>query len=93
MPYRIRLTRLARLAVRRLPGNLRQRARRMIDGLANEPRPTNAKELRDEPGLYRMRLDGWRIIYQVDDETQGVFVLTIRRKVGPETYKNIERYT
>jgi mRNA interferase RelE/StbE len=68
---------------------MRQRARRVIQSLAQEPRPAGSKELQDQPGLYRIRLDRWRIIYQIDDENQIVTLLRIRLKTGPETYEDL----
>jgi mRNA interferase RelE/StbE len=88
--YKIKVTETAEKELRRLPGNVRQRARRMVSILAGDPRPSGAKELRDRPGRYRLRLDGWRVIYRVDDEDETVTVLRVRRKVGPETYEDTE---
>jgi mRNA interferase RelE/StbE len=90
MPYRVRVTDAARRELLRLPGHVRQRARRAVEELANQPRPSGARELRDRPGRFRFWLDGWRVIYRVDDEAQTVLVLTVRRKTGPETYADIE---
>jgi mRNA-degrading endonuclease RelE of RelBE toxin-antitoxin system len=58
--------------------------------LAREARPVDAKELREQSGFYRLRLDGWRIIYRVDDENQAVRIIRVRLKTGPETYENLE---
>jgi mRNA interferase RelE/StbE len=76
--------------LRRLPGHVRQRARRAIQALAREACPGEAKELREMSGFYRLRLDDWRIIYRVDDENQVVRILRVRLKTGPETYENLE---
>jgi len=46
MPYRIRISEAARDEIRRLPGHVRQRVRRLIRGLAGNPTPAGAKELR-----------------------------------------------
>jgi mRNA-degrading endonuclease RelE of RelBE toxin-antitoxin system len=73
-----------------MPGNYRQRARRLLENLADDPFPTGAKELRDLPGRFRLRLDGWRIIYRVDEQTGSLLILAIRRKVSPETYQGLE---
>ncbi|HYN89858.1 MAG TPA: type II toxin-antitoxin system RelE/ParE family toxin [Ardenticatenaceae bacterium] len=73
----------------RLPGHIRQRVRRLIRTLAQAPRPLGSLELREAPGLYRIRLEKWRIIYQVDDEARTVAVLRVRLKTGPETYHDI----
>ncbi|MCG2767141.1 MAG: type II toxin-antitoxin system RelE/ParE family toxin [Anaerolineae bacterium] len=90
MTYRLRITETAKQELRRLPGYVRQRARHIVKALADDPRPSEAKELRDMPGRYRIRLVKWRVIYRVDDENQVVLVLRVRRKIGPETYKGIE---
>ena len=90
MHYRINYTDEARRALRTLPGNYRQRIRRLIESLATNPRPKNAKELRDLPDRYRIRLDQWRVIYRVDDEEITILILRVRRKAGPETYQNLE---
>ena len=78
---RIRIATTADREIRRLPGHVRQRARRAIQEL---------KELREKSGFYRLRLDGWRIVYRVDDENQVVRVLRVQLKTGPETYENLE---
>jgi len=90
VPYRIDYTDEARRNLRRLPGYYRPPARRMIERLQADPRPPRAKELRDAPGRYRLRLDEWRIIYRVNDDLQEIVILAIRRKTGPETYEDIE---
>ena len=89
MAYRIRIGETARRELGRLPGHLRQRARRLVESLAGSPRPTGATELRGQPGLYRIRLLRWRVIYRIDDESRLVLVLTVREKEGPETYDDL----
>ena len=90
MAYRINYTDEARGALRTIPGNYRQRLRRLIESLANEPLPVGAKELRNLPYRYRLRLDRWRVIYRVNDDDMTILILLIRRKEGPETYQDIE---
>lgn len=90
MSYRLRITKEAEKEINHLPGHIRQRARRLVRSLADNPRPAKAKELRDLPGRYRIRLNGWRIIYHLDDENLTILVLRVRRKTGPETYQDLE---
>jgi len=90
MTYRLRITETAKKDLRRLLGYVRQRARHIVKSLADDPRPSEAKELRDMPGRYRIRLVKWRVIYRVDDDDQVVLVLRVRRKMGPVTYEGIE---
>lgn len=90
MSYRIRYSEEAKRAVPRLPGRYRQRARQVIDALARTPQPPGAEELRDRPGLFRVWLNGWRIIYHVDHDANVLLIVGIRRKTGPETYENLD---
>ena len=90
MPYRIEYSDRARSDLRRVPGNYRQRAKRLIASLADNPRPPKAKELRDNPNGYRLWLDRWRVIYRVDDDLQVVFIAGVRPKKGPETYEDLQ---
>ncbi len=90
MSYRIRYSAEARRALPRLPGRYRQRARRAIEALAKTPRPAAAEELLGRPGIFRMWLNGWRIIYFVNDEAGVLLIVGIRHKTGPETYENLD---
>ncbi len=56
--------------IKSLPGSMRQRVKREIEGLAQNPRPANSKKLQTpdiEAELRRSRLDRWRIIYAVTE--------------------------
>lgn len=89
MSYRLSYSEEFRRAIRTMPGNYRQRIRWLVESLAGDPRPPSARPLCDAPGAYRIRLDAWRLIYEVDDELSTVVILAIRRKSGPETYQDI----
>lgn len=73
--------------IERLPGHVRQRIKRTIYSLADNPRPPGAIELRNQPGRYRIRLDDWRILYRIDDEDLIVTLVKVGLKTGPEFYK------
>jgi mRNA interferase RelE/StbE len=90
MAYRLRYSFAAYRDLTELPGNYRQRVRRAIESLAVQPRPAGAKELRERPGRYRLRLDRWRLIYRIDEADGVVLILRVRVKTGPETYLDIE---
>lgn len=96
MRYRISYTEEARQAIPGLPGNYRQRIRREIAALADNPRPARAERLRDDPTRsdpperYKISLDRWRVIYRVLEEEQAVRIIRIRLKHGPETYEGLE---
>lgn len=69
--------------IKKLPGHMRQRVRRTVDGLANKPRPDNSRELRVEDlshELRRLRIDRWRIVYAVTEADGIVDVLAVRKR-------------
>lgn len=90
MSYRIRYTKEAKRSLPRLPGRYRQRARRLIEALARNPRPVGAVELRGWAGVFRLWMNGWRIIYRVDESAGDLLILGIRFKTGPETYEDLD---
>jgi hypothetical protein len=57
-----------------LTGNVRQRVKRILDGLSANPRPASSKRLDvsdlDVPKaieIRRVRLEHWRVLYAVND--------------------------
>lgn len=70
-----------------LPGNVRQRVKRIVNGLSVEPCPTVSRALDvEELGvpenveIRRLRLDKWRILYAVNRVEGWVWVLEIRKR-------------
>lgn len=88
MPYQIEYTEEARGALRTAPGFYRQRFRRTIEGLAEDPRPAEAKPTRDHD-RYKIRFDRWRIIYVIRESDRAVRILRIALKKGPGIYQNL----
>lgn len=89
MTYRLKLTRQARAEIDALPGTIRQRIRRTIAQLAENPRPDTAKAVRGElNGYYRVRIDAYRIIYTVDDHVVVVEVVRVAKR-SPRTYDHL----
>lgn len=69
--------------IKALPGHMRQRVRRAIQQLADDPRPAQSRELRGSGVVQearRLRLDKWRIVYTVNDTDNLVDVLTVRQR-------------
>lgn len=79
----------------KLPGTMRQRVRRAISALADNPRPSTSRALNvlglDVPpavAIYRLRLEGWRLIYAVNDTESWVRVMGIHRR-PPYNYEDV----
>ena len=69
--------------IKDLPGQMRQRVKRAIEALADDPQPPQSKRLKApelECGLQRLRLDKWRIVYAVTETDKAVDVLAVRKR-------------
>lgn len=90
--YTVYVTPSALREINDLPGHIRQRVRRAIDGLTDDPRPAGSKEL-DLPGVnysvWRLRLDQWRILYAITEAEQIVDVLAVRKR-PPYDYGDLD---
>lgn len=89
MTYRVKVLKRAQAQVEALPGHMRQRVRRTISQLANDPRPEAAKALYGElKGYYRIRIDAYRIIYTIHDEVVLVEIVRVAKRT-PGTYDGL----
>jgi mRNA interferase RelE/StbE len=89
MTYRLRLSRRVQADVDALPGHVRQRVRRTIALLAENPRPETAKALYGElKGYYRIRVDAYRIIYTIDDDIVVVEIVRVMKR-SSHTYNDL----
>lgn len=95
--YRVEIDPEVRKAVRRLPGNFRQRVVRALKNLRQDPRPHASEELDLEKAEIRLdeqaeprriRMGAWRIIYVIEEDDQLVSVLAIRKR-PPYQYEDL----
>lgn len=77
MAYSIELTSAALRALRKLPGDVRQRVADMIDALADDPRPAGVRKLSGSDDVYRIRTGDYRILYQIADKALVVLVVHV----------------
>ncbi len=91
--YTVYVTPQALREIKGLPGHIRQRVKRAIDGLEDEPRPANSREIRAPEHLTvelrRIRLDRWRIVYAISEDDKFVDVLAVRKR-PPYDYGDLE---
>ena len=89
MRYRLRILRDAKRSLHSMPTRLAQQAGEAILDLAEDPYPPDLEPLgRELEGRYRIRVNGWRIIYLVD-ETDGVVAVLAVRQRDQRTYLNL----
>lgn len=91
-PFKVYVTLDAWKEIKTLPGHVRQRIRKAINSLAENPRPAKSKVL-DLSGLQaevrRLRLDRWRIVFAIVDADEVVDVLAVRMR-PPYDYGDLE---
>lgn len=82
MTYRVDLRPVAARQLRKLPRSARNRLSKVIDLLADNPRPPAAKMLvsNDTPRTWRVRTGDYRIVYQIHDDVLVVLVVAVRHR-------------
>jgi mRNA interferase RelE/StbE len=85
--WRIIIHRKAERVLKRLDGDMLERIRQAIRGLASEPRSVGYKKLSGHENLYRIRVGDWRIIYAIEDKQLVVLVLEISPRGS--AYRNL----
>jgi mRNA-degrading endonuclease RelE of RelBE toxin-antitoxin system len=83
--YRLYVTPSALREIKQLPGHVRQRARRAIGDLADNPRPSDSTPLdlsdqRVDCEVRRLRLEKWRVIYTITEDVKTIDVLAVRKR-------------
>jgi mRNA interferase RelE/StbE len=83
VPYTIVLLPRARRAYLALDGPVRKRVGEAIDKLAADPRPRGTKPLTGEPGVLRIRVGDYRVLYEIHDDRVLVEVIDVghRREI------------
>ena len=77
MRYSVEFTRAAAKGFRRLPTEIRNRVSKVVDGLADNPKPEGAKALKGSGNLLRIRVGSYRIVYRVEEGVPLVLVITV----------------
>ena len=76
MPYSIEIARTARKQMLSLPRLAQREVIPLIDGLADEPRPSGCRKLRNTE-LWRIRAGRYRVLYAIDETTRIITVLKV----------------
>lgn len=86
MIYQIEFTKGALKKLKKLPTDIKERIDSKILELADEPRPNGVKKLEGDDSLYRIRVNDYRIIYQIQDNVLLVTVVKVghRREIYRE---------
>jgi mRNA interferase RelE/StbE len=90
--YKVYTTPRALKETKDLPGHIRQRVKRAVKALADNPRPPGSKDLKVpdlEHEVRRLKLDKWRVIYSVTEADNAIDMLAVRKR-PPYDYGDLE---
>jgi mRNA interferase RelE/StbE len=68
MSYIVIFNNLAPRSFRKLPRNIQQRLKPVINDLQEDPRPTGVEKIKGEDDINRIRVGDYRILYEVGDK-------------------------
>ncbi|GAA2055356.1 type II toxin-antitoxin system RelE/ParE family toxin [Nocardiopsis rhodophaea] len=81
--YHVAYDSLARKELSRLDKSSARRVHAAVLALAKDPRPRGCRQLKGYPGMWRIRVGGYRVVYRIDDGRLTVVALRVahRREV------------
>lgn len=89
MTYHLKISREVAKQIDRLPGKVKHRISRVISSLRQNPTPPEALALSGDPeGLYRIRLEDWRIIYSINHDEIIIEIIRVGRR-RQDTYEDL----
>ena len=78
--YEVRFVHSAAKEFRSLSTELKRRVAAAVDGLCRDPRPQGIRKLVGQERLYRIRVGQYRVVYEIDDQSQQVRIRRIRHR-------------
>ena len=75
--YEVELTARARKQYKALDPVIRDRIRRTLLDLADDPAPAQVKALAGSSGLLRIRVGAWKVIYHLERNQSRVVIIDI----------------
>ena len=88
MSYSIEAIHSAEKELNRLDTKIYRIIERIIDSLAEQPRPNGSKKLTDSKNLWRIRVGRIRLIYSVDDIEKKVTIVRVVKR-DESTYEGL----
>ncbi len=80
MSYQIQIEKSALKQLSKIEKRIREKITSKIDDLAFNPRPFGYKKLVDRDGTCRIKVSGYRIIYDVFDNVLIVNVISVAKR-------------
>lgn len=77
MAYSVEFTRAAAKGFKSLPVKEQERIYKIVDHLADAPRPSQARSLKGYEDLLRIRSGNYRLIYRIEDDIVAILVIAV----------------
>lgn len=85
--YRVLFKPSAERAFLALPRDIQKRLDKRLLALQDNPRPPGVKALTGEPGVLRLRVGDYRVLYEVHDAVLIVLVLVLKVAHRGDVYR------
>jgi addiction module RelE/StbE family toxin len=89
--WRLDWTSRAQRGYRSLTGQRKRLVIELLEELQTDPHPAQAEPLkssRELHGAYKVKIDGWRVVYRVKPQDGVIFILAIEPR-SKDTYLNV----
>ena len=77
MSWNVEIERKAQKALKKIPDPYKSNIIEAIEELTNEARPPGCTKLKGASDLWRVRVNDYRIVYQVKDEKLHILIIRI----------------
>lgn len=89
IPYAVKIAPAAERQIKKLPRPEQQRVVTCLDSLTKTPRPSGVEKLSQTPGLWRVRVGDYRVIYCIEKAASLVIVLIVRHR--KDAYRDLHK--
>jgi len=86
--YRIEYERSARKELAALPRPAQRRVVDAIEALGNDPRPAGSRKIAGTQNGYRIRVGGYRVLYEVRDQVLIIVIVRVAKR-DERTYRGL----
>ncbi len=80
MAYQVIIQPTPRKALTKLPREVQRKVVKLLETLANQPRPEGVVKLAGDDNLWRVRIGDYRVVYEIHDARLIVLVLRIAHR-------------
>ena len=77
MAYQVIIKPSAEKSIRKLNRDTQRRIFRLLDALAQEPRPVGVVKMAGADNLWRVRIGDYRVVYEIHDDRLIVLVVRV----------------